>query len=179
MSANFFFCHSHLITLWTFSSYFEYERPLDFVSRAERRKVMKEAAGDEDMANKILLERQQQESGDTTVVDVTAEEAKERISDEITELNGTESEESVMETDMKEEEETSSSEDQPVPELSSSTTNGIAEMEDNSSSVEKAPKIEEPRPAPARTEKKVPSKPPPPPPAVSDEDIFDALDMDI
>lgn len=37
--------------------YFEYERPLDFVSRAERRKLMKEAGGDENKANEILLAR--------------------------------------------------------------------------------------------------------------------------
>jgi hypothetical protein len=37
--------------------YFEYERPLDFVSRAERRKLLKETKGDEEAANKLLLER--------------------------------------------------------------------------------------------------------------------------
>jgi hypothetical protein len=37
--------------------YFEYERPLDFVSRAERRKLVKEAQGDENRANQLLLER--------------------------------------------------------------------------------------------------------------------------
>ena len=37
--------------------YFEYERPLDFVSRAERRKLLKEAKGDEEKANQLLLER--------------------------------------------------------------------------------------------------------------------------
>lgn len=38
--------------------YFEYERPLDFVSRAERRKLLKETEGDEEKANQLLLERQ-------------------------------------------------------------------------------------------------------------------------
>lgn len=37
--------------------YFEYERPLDFVSRAERRKLLKETQGDEEKANQILLNR--------------------------------------------------------------------------------------------------------------------------
>merc|ERR1719253_1565458 len=37
--------------------YFEYERPLDFISAAERRALLKEAGGDEDKANLILLER--------------------------------------------------------------------------------------------------------------------------
>ena len=37
--------------------YFEYERPLDFVSRAERRKLLKEAGGSEEKANEILMAR--------------------------------------------------------------------------------------------------------------------------
>lgn len=37
--------------------YFEYERPLDFVTRAERRKLMKETGGDESKANEILVTR--------------------------------------------------------------------------------------------------------------------------
>lgn len=37
--------------------YFEYERPLDFVSRAERRKLLKEAGGSEERANEILMAR--------------------------------------------------------------------------------------------------------------------------
>jgi hypothetical protein len=35
--------------------YFEYERPLDFVSAAERRQLLKEAGGDEEAANKLLV----------------------------------------------------------------------------------------------------------------------------
>jgi transcription elongation factor Elf1 len=35
--------------------YFEYERPLDFVSAAERRKLLKEAGGDEEAANQKLV----------------------------------------------------------------------------------------------------------------------------
>jgi len=38
--------------------YFEYERPLDFISAAERRKVLKETGGDEDAANQLLVERE-------------------------------------------------------------------------------------------------------------------------
>ncbi|GKY95265.1 hypothetical protein MPSEU_000488800 [Mayamaea pseudoterrestris] len=40
--------------------YFSYERPLDFVSAAERRKVLKEAGGDEEKANQLLVERSAQ-----------------------------------------------------------------------------------------------------------------------
>jgi hypothetical protein len=49
--------------------YFEYERPLDFVSRAERRKLLKEAQGDEDHANQLLLERTTGMSSATTPED--------------------------------------------------------------------------------------------------------------
>jgi hypothetical protein len=38
--------------------YFEYERPLDFIAAAERRKVLKETGGDEDAANQLLVERE-------------------------------------------------------------------------------------------------------------------------
>jgi hypothetical protein len=34
--------------------YFEYERPLDFVTSAERRKILREADGDEEKANQLL-----------------------------------------------------------------------------------------------------------------------------
>lgn len=59
--------------------YFEYERPLDFVSAAERRKVLTEAGGDEDKANDLLLSRANEEAGVETppadVVDAEVEEA--------------------------------------------------------------------------------------------------------
>lgn len=42
--------------------YFDYERPLDFVSRAERRQLMKEADGNVDRANQILIDRASEES---------------------------------------------------------------------------------------------------------------------
>jgi len=38
--------------------YFDYERPLDFVSAAERRELLKSVKGDEDAANQLLLERE-------------------------------------------------------------------------------------------------------------------------
>lgn len=44
--------------------YFEYERPLDFISRAERRALMREAGGDEDKANQILIERTNAQASD-------------------------------------------------------------------------------------------------------------------
>ena len=56
--------------------YFEYERPLDFVSRAERRKLLKEAQGDEDKANLLLVERttgMSSSSSSTATTNVTPE----------------------------------------------------------------------------------------------------------
>ena len=35
--------------------YFDYESPLDFVSAAERRKLIKEAGGDEELAKQIAI----------------------------------------------------------------------------------------------------------------------------
>jgi hypothetical protein len=37
--------------------YFEYERPLDFVTAAERRQLLKDAKGDEEAANQLYLQR--------------------------------------------------------------------------------------------------------------------------
>jgi hypothetical protein len=37
--------------------YFEYERPLDFVTAAERRQLLKDAQGDEEAANKLYIQR--------------------------------------------------------------------------------------------------------------------------
>lgn len=49
--------------------YFDYERPLDFVSAAERRELLKSVKGDEEAANQLLLERESgadsEESEDT------------------------------------------------------------------------------------------------------------------
>jgi hypothetical protein len=37
--------------------YFDFERPLDFVTAAERRQLLKETAGDEEAANQMLVEQ--------------------------------------------------------------------------------------------------------------------------
>jgi len=49
--------------------YFDYERPLDFVTRAERRAAIKEAQGDEEKANQMLVEQQDARSGITAIDD--------------------------------------------------------------------------------------------------------------
>jgi hypothetical protein len=52
--------------------YFDYEQPLDFVTRAERKKLLKEAKGDEKLANQILMERTGAQAGDTVATEVVA-----------------------------------------------------------------------------------------------------------
>lgn len=42
--------------------YFAYERPLDFVTAAERKRLLKEAGGDEAKANAIMLSREGESS---------------------------------------------------------------------------------------------------------------------
>lgn len=84
--------------------YFDYERPLDFVSRAERRQLMKDAQGDEDVANQLLAERttgmtsddkggeqggtadegDAGNEGDDNIVDVEIEEEVESVDNEET-----------------------------------------------------------------------------------------------
>eukprot|EP00522_Entomoneis_paludosa_P012015 CAMPEP_0172441268 /NCGR_PEP_ID=MMETSP1065-20121228/1822_1 /TAXON_ID=265537 /ORGANISM="Amphiprora paludosa, Strain CCMP125" /LENGTH=333 /DNA_ID=CAMNT_0013190531 /DNA_START=86 /DNA_END=1087 /DNA_ORIENTATION=+ len=60
--------------------YFEYERPLDFVSRAERRKLMQETQGDEEKANQILLERAEtSEESSPEVASSTVDEGTEAV----------------------------------------------------------------------------------------------------
>lgn len=56
--------------------YFEYERPLDFVSRAERRKVLKEAGGDEEKANELLLSRAASEADAASQETATSSDAE-------------------------------------------------------------------------------------------------------
>jgi hypothetical protein len=44
--------------------YFEYERPLDFVTAAERRQLLKDAKGDEEAANKLYIQRTGGDAGE-------------------------------------------------------------------------------------------------------------------
>lgn len=56
--------------------YFDYEKPLDFVTAAERRKLMKQAGGDEAKANELLTKGAQAlEENTTTVTEAEDEEA--------------------------------------------------------------------------------------------------------
>ena len=102
--------------------YFEYERPLDFVSRAERRKLLKEAKGDEDKANQLLLERETGGSAPPAVEEpVTAEEKPK------TEVNGTRGE--VTESNDAETIEAKVEQENPEPELTNPTETKAKDVE--------------------------------------------------
>ena len=66
--------------LFRSDDYFDYERPLDFVTAAERRALLKKAKGNEVLANEMLLAQEKAESGTTQAtsavdVEVVAEKA--------------------------------------------------------------------------------------------------------
>ncbi|CAJ1910789.1 unnamed protein product [Cylindrotheca closterium] len=134
--------------------YFEYERPLDFVSAAERRKVLKEAGGDENVANELLLAKANAEAGvETPPPEVKAEEAIDAEVEETTVNGSSESEEP---------------EEEPTPKPVEEPEEVTVEM-----------KVEEPKPQPETpkpTEKKKVSEPKK---AASDsDDDLDDLGMD-
>ena len=139
--------------------YFEYERPLDFVSAAERRKVMKEAGGDEDKANEILLARANADGG---VATPPPETKTEKVVDaEVVDAEADDSNINGLTGDSSEPEEEAAPEPEPVEE----------------EKPKKAPvemKAEEPKPAETPKPSKKKSKPPKP---TSDDDLDD-LGMD-
>ncbi len=54
--------------------YFDYESPLDFVSAAERRKLVKEAGGDEELAKKLAIDRAMEKDAEQIRVEDDGEE---------------------------------------------------------------------------------------------------------
>ena len=154
--------------------YFEYERPLDFVSRAERRALLKEAAGDEEKANLLLLERKGEEgdsSDAATVVD--AQVVEESSSTETDEASTEKTEASTDETSTDEVPTT-----KPTVIYDTATTLEATPAKEESETPSPI-EAKEDKPATPKKSKKKDKKPKtPPPPPVNDEDIFDVLDMD-
>lgn len=68
--------------------YFEYERPLDLVSRAEKKRILKETKGDEELANKLLIQRSGGEVVDAEIIDTTKESVNGANGDESLILDG-------------------------------------------------------------------------------------------
>jgi hypothetical protein len=56
--------------------YFDYESPLDFVSAAERRKLVKEAGGDEELAKKMAIQNAMKNDKEQIVVGETENSAQ-------------------------------------------------------------------------------------------------------
>ena len=131
--------------------YFEYERPLDFVSRAERRKLMKEAGGDEEVANQLLVGRSTTDEG---VAEVDTTEVTPEDSGEEEESEGEDEGEGAIELD----EDSEVAEEEPT-EISEEV-------------VAKAPELEDkPKPSQPKPKEKKPVEAPP-------ADDFDILGMD-
>lgn len=146
--------------------YFDYERPLDFVSAAERRALIKEAGGDEDKANQGLVEKdeppedeQQEQQGESESETVAESEKEEKA------------EQPVVDAEI-----VADAEESPVVEKDPVVVEAPVEK--------KEPPPAAPAPVPAPVEEKEPPATAPTPapvekkePTASDED-FDALDMD-
>ena len=153
--------------------YFEYERPLDFISRAERRQLMKEAGGDEEKANQLLIERSNAQASDESQARAEAI------------VNGGKVEEPTIDADIVDEE---AEDDTTSEETETEKEEDVASPEETpivEAKVEEEPKaaVDEtlsPPPSEPAPEKKTVEKSAalPPPPAGNDDEIFDLLDMD-
>ncbi|CAB9501386.1 expressed unknown protein [Seminavis robusta] len=124
--------------------YFDYEQPLDFVSRAERRKVLQEAKGDEELANKLLIERAGGSTEEETTTDnqsSTEEEAT--ASDD----NNSEEEENPVEVESIEDddagEETTSTDDEEEESASQPEESPVVAEESPVTEEEEPPVVEE------------------------------------
>jgi hypothetical protein len=143
--------------------YFEYERPLDFVSAAERRRLLKEAAGDEEKANEVLTQRSAREAGETT----TEKKKNSKVVDaEIVEPATEEDEEYV---EVAEAEESAKEEVKEEPSLSLGRSEKEAAKEERA----KAPKEEGTEKVEKKKKKKKPKSKSPP------DDDMDILGMDL
>ncbi len=162
--------------------YFEYERPLDFVSRAERRDLLKLTQGDEEKANQILVDRANAQMGitptseavDTTVVASAPEvESNESGIESEQEAQSLEALTDIVETNVTvngaKEPETTRAEPVQEEHTSVSTPERVVE--------EKKPTMQEKT---GEKKSKAASKPlrPPPPPANEEFDLSE-LDMDL
>jgi hypothetical protein len=162
--------------------YFEYERPLDFVSAAERRQLLKDAKGDEEAANKALLDRagggeigDDAEKPESPETDATIEDAvieDDAIEDDVIEEEEKEPEEESDE-DMQEEsiEELKESDavDESEPDVVEAPADEIVDVVLESTP---EPEVE------TKAEPKKASKAAPTPAPKDDDDGMDVLDMD-
>jgi hypothetical protein len=134
--------------------YFEYERPLDFVSAAERRKLLKESGGDEAQANKLLATK-----GATDAAEEPA-------------INGEDAPEAADTAEVDEEEATVDKVVAPESVAAPAEPVDVEAIKSEPVASEEKPKKKKKKP-----KKKVPKQAAPEPPS-DDLDDFDALDMD-
>jgi hypothetical protein len=147
--------------------YFDYERPLDFVTAAERRALLKRAKGDEEVANQMLIDQTatketKPEGAIDAEIEKTAEETKE-------ETKETETETTELE-DQKEEENLTQGAKETTETVASSETTQSEDVQEEASEEEK----------PKETKKYDPIPEPSLPisePSLDDLDL-DALGMD-
>lgn len=145
--------------------YFEYERPLDFVTAAERRQLLKDAKGDEEAANKLYIQRTGGGAGGDEAGTPESPEADPSIEDAVIEE---EEEEPQEESD--EELGESDEVDESVPDAAEAPTDELIDV------------IPEPTPEPLAEAKAKPKKAskaaPKPAPIEEEDDDMDLLDMD-
>jgi hypothetical protein len=143
--------------------YFEYERPLDFVTAAERRQLLKDAQGDEDAANKLYIQRTGGNTGGDEAGTPESPETDAIIEDAVIEEDEEEPQEEADE-ELGESDEV----DESVPDIAEAST-------DESNDV-----IPEPTPEPKAKAKAKPKKvsKAAPKPAPIEDDEMDILDMD-
>jgi len=83
--------------------YFDYERPLDFVSAAERRALLKEAGGDEEKANQALVDKAEAESkedgGNGGAIETVAEDVVDETPPAVEEESSSDDEQVVAESE--------------------------------------------------------------------------------
>ena len=161
--------------------YFEYERPLDFVSRAEKRELLKLTQGDEEKANQILLDRANAASGAASTNAVDAEivessapeeetiEPESEPEEEPSSLEARQTDAEVDDTVHDIEEESKVTESDAIKE--ETITADVPTPAVETKPVDKVPEIKEKKP-------KAASKPLRPPPVNEDFDLSE-LDMDL
>jgi hypothetical protein len=160
--------------------YFEYERPLDFVTAAERRQLLKDAKGDEEAANQALLDRagggaSKDETPESPEADATIEDAV--IEDAVIE-------DAVIEEEEKDPQEESDEDPQVESDEELGESDAVDESEPDVAEApadEIADVIPEPTPEPkaeTKTKPKKASKAAPKPAPKDDDDGMDLLDMD-
>lgn len=148
--------------------YFDYEKPLDFVSRAEKRKLLKEAQGDEELANQMLIERTNAAAESTT-------ESTSQMEEKVQEAEVVDVDAEPVNGDDDSDSDSDASEETPAEEAAMEEEQGEQGTEEVDESTpeepraEKADKVEDP---PKKAFKKPEEKP-------KQETSFDTDDFDI